>query len=66
MKIMCAAIGMVAIIYGSAPASAQSYEWCSVTHHGSHNCAFHTHSHCVASVHGVGGYCIQNHHNLRH
>jgi Protein of unknown function (DUF3551) len=47
----------------STPAKAQNYPWCAQytgSMGGSMNCGFTTYEQCMATVSGVGGFCVQN------
>ena len=46
-----------------APASAQTYPWCSIyggTWGGAENCGFSTYRQCMENVSGIGGFCQRN------
>ncbi len=58
---------LLTILGGSAalgtPAAAQNYPWCaqySGDMGGAMNCGFSTYPQCMATVSGVGGFCIVN------
>jgi hypothetical protein len=57
--VACAALAMAAVFCSSAPASAQNLKWCA-TGGGQTSCAFRTRAQCMASISGIGGYCIRN------
>jgi Protein of unknown function (DUF3551) len=57
---------VLGILAGAAIASraqAQNYPWCaeySGSMGGSMNCGFTTHEQCMATVSGMGGFCVVN------
>jgi hypothetical protein len=57
--VACAALAMAAVFCSSPPASAQQLKWCA-TGGGTTSCAFNTRAQCMASISGIGGYCIRN------
>lgn len=54
--IFTAAMGM------GSPARAQSYPWCGYYDTGDQavNCGFSTREQCMATVSGIGGFCMPN------
>jgi hypothetical protein len=64
MKPWLLAIGIpVAIIILGTIAEAQNYPWCaqySGSDDGGMNCGFVSFDQCMATVRGIGGFCIQN------
>jgi hypothetical protein len=65
MKSLLFVLGILTIaICTSAPAEAQNYPWCA--HYsggragGGMNCGFVSFEQCLATVRGMGGFCIQN------
>lgn len=62
MKQLLFALSVVAAAFEFvAPAKAQNYPWCAQysTRDGS-TCGFTTFQQCMATVSGIGGFCIQN------
>lgn len=53
---------VVAIILLSASAQAQNYPWCAMLSMGDQavNCGFVSSEQCMASVRGIGGFCMPN------
>jgi hypothetical protein len=51
-------------VFSAAPASAQTYPWCSIyggsTWSGAENCGFSTYRQCMENVSGIGGFCQRN------
>jgi Protein of unknown function (DUF3551) len=63
MKFLLLTMGLVAgALAVSSSAQAQSYPWCAVLNMGdmSYNCGFLTEQQCMASVRGIGGFCMRN------
>lgn len=46
----------------SAPARAQNYPWCAAYDTGDQalNCGFVSYAQCMATVSGIGGFCMPN------
>jgi hypothetical protein len=64
MKFSFLALGVIAAagVFASA-AEAQNYQWCAEyagTPDGPVNCGFVTFEQCLATVRGVGGFCVRN------
>jgi uncharacterized protein DUF3551 len=54
---------LIAIAANTTVAKAQNYPWCaqySGSMAGSMNCGFTTHEQCMATVSGMGGFCVVN------
>jgi len=52
-----------AVLAAASRAQAQNYPWCaqySSNMGGSMNCGFTSFNQCMATVSGIGGFCIQN------
>jgi hypothetical protein len=65
MKLTLFAVGLVATaITTGNPAKAQNYPWCAQystgRSGGGMNCGFVSFNQCMATVSGIGGFCIQN------
>ncbi|HEX3939624.1 MAG TPA: DUF3551 domain-containing protein [Xanthobacteraceae bacterium] len=64
MRIMLFVLAMVAAGFAMAsPAQAQNYPWCAYYDGGedqSVNCGFVSREQCMASVSGIGGFCMPN------
>ena len=65
MKIRILLIGVFILAVGmEAPAQAQNYPWCAQysgrASGGAMNCGFVSFEQCMATVSGIGGFCIQN------
>lgn len=65
MRVSLFALAIVATAaMTAAPAHAQNYPWCAIYSGGSmgggRNCGFTTFEQCLATVHGIGGTCMQN------
>ena len=54
--------GSSLLFAGVKPAAAVEYPWCAqyTGSHQSMNCGFVSQRQCLATVHGVGGFCRQN------
>lgn len=65
-----AAAALLLLIAGNATASAQAdpYHWCALYYGdglgGTTSCYFVTQQQCLATVSGIGGYCMPNPRNL--
>jgi hypothetical protein len=46
----------------ATPAQAQNYPWCAIYNKGANDmsCSFDSFDQCMASVRGVGGFCMAN------
>jgi Protein of unknown function (DUF3551) len=52
---------LVAMIAIDRPAQAQNYPWCAqYSGLGGTNCGFTTHAQCMATLAGMGGFCVRN------
>ena len=62
MRIALLTLGVaVAIIGVDARALAQNYPWCAIyAKDGDSHCAFSTQDQCMATVSGIGGFCVAN------
>jgi hypothetical protein len=64
MKLILFALGVLILIAGiGTPAKAQNYPWCAHLDFGgdeSVNCAFVSFDQCMATVRGIGGFCMAN------
>jgi hypothetical protein len=69
MKPMLLAFGFaapvaVAAMLAAAPAQAQNYPWCAYyamgDDGGGTNCGFVSYEQCMATLSGMGGFCVQN------
>lgn len=64
MKLSFAAAVLLGAVMGSATtAQAQNGPWCAHYDFGSDesvNCGFVSFQQCLADVHGLGGFCVQN------
>jgi hypothetical protein len=63
MRSLLLAVVGVATMLGT-PALAQNYPWCAQYSGralgGSQNCGFVSFAQCMATVSGIGGFCVQN------
>jgi Protein of unknown function (DUF3551) len=59
-----AAIIAAAVLGAAAPAQAQNYPWCAYyamgDDGGGTNCGFVSFEQCMATLSGMGGFCVQN------
>ncbi|HUI13738.1 MAG TPA: DUF3551 domain-containing protein [Xanthobacteraceae bacterium] len=56
-------LGILAGVAAAAPAQAQNYPWCaqySGNMGGAMNCGFTSFDQCMATVRGMGGFCVEN------
>jgi len=63
MKPLLFFLGIVLGIVGiQKPAEAQNYPWCIIygTGFGGKNCGFVSFEQCLATVTGIGGFCMEN------
>jgi hypothetical protein len=70
MKAMLPTLALAAVAIGAAmvgaaaPAQAQNYPWCAYyamgEDGGGTNCGFVSYEQCMATLSGMGGFCIQN------
>ena len=60
MKLLLPALALIATMTLVAPAQAQNYPWCAQhgTGMGGMNCGFVSFAQCMATVSGIGGFCI--------
>jgi len=51
-----------ALAIHARPAAAYDYPWCAqyTDFSGAMNCGFNTFQQCLATVRGIGGYCVAN------
>jgi Protein of unknown function (DUF3551) len=60
--LLLALVGAITLV--GTPAQAQNYPWCAQYSGralgGSQNCGFVSFAQCMATVSGVGGFCVQN------
>jgi hypothetical protein len=63
-NLVLASVAAALPLLAPAPASAQSYPWCSIyggsTWSGGENCGFSTYRQCMENVSGIGGFCQRN------
>jgi uncharacterized protein DUF3551 len=63
MRFLLLALVGVATVLGT-PARAQNYPWCAQYSGralgGAQNCGFVSFAQCMATVSGIGGFCVQN------
>jgi hypothetical protein len=63
MRFLLLAIVGAATVVGS-PAQAQNYPWCAQYSGralgGAQNCGFVSFAQCMATVSGIGGFCVRN------
>ena len=57
------AIALAAMLFAALTLfgnSAQAAPWCAHFSTGLNDCSFHSFRQCMATISGVGGYCLQN------
>jgi hypothetical protein len=62
MKLVLWALALMITATLGTPASAQNYPWCAQygTGMGGMNCGFVSFAQCMATVRGIGGFCVVN------
>ena len=63
MRLLLFILGIsVAIVSNENRAEAQNYPWCAQYSggDGGMNCGFTTFQQCLATISGIGGFCVQN------
>jgi hypothetical protein len=62
MKLLLPALTLITAMTIGTSAQAQNYPWCAQygTGMGGMNCGFVSFAQCMATVSGIGGFCMQN------
>jgi hypothetical protein len=62
MKLLLSTLALLTTASLGSPAWAQNYPWCAQygTGMGGTNCGFVTFAQCMATVQGIGGFCVVN------
>jgi hypothetical protein len=55
-----AGIGLLWLALGVMSGTANAAAWCAVYDVSTRNCGFHTYQQCLATIQGIGGYCVPN------